>query len=260
MSVLITLNNVSVDSSIMPSLDVASDDAKLAALPSLKFWLQAGAKYRNGASIKERAQGLTISPTQTATQTITDGQFSNGADALVLADEGTYPYLPDNEFTVNKTSWTVAIAFERSVNDSGNGFFTAGTKPPAANDAFLYIGFNSDNNLVVYKGPSAQRLTYITDGLKGKKSLLIVSFDVNNGLTIRLNSQQVARNANDKTALSDGHVRFFANSASSIGISNLAFAGKIGALMIFDTDLTLLQHQKSLEQLETVMMAKYGIA
>lgn len=259
MSVLIKLNNLSISNSVLPNLDVSQDDVELASLPMLKFWLQAGAQYRNSSSIKERASGVTISPTSTATNTVTDGTFTNGAKALVLADAGVYPYLPDTAFDVNKESWTVAVAFERSLTDSGNATFMGGIKASSGEDKHLYFAIAGNGNITLYKGTSSTRIAYATDGLKGKKSLLVLSFDVTRGLTMRLNGVEVARNAADTLALTESKVRFFAHSATTQGASDIGFGGKIGAFMIFDTDLTLPIHQSNLKKLESKLMTRYDI-
>ena len=60
MSVLIKLNDLSIANSTLPELDVSDADVELASLPQLKFWLQAGSKFRSGSKIKERIAGRTI--------------------------------------------------------------------------------------------------------------------------------------------------------------------------------------------------------
>lgn len=261
MGILIKLNNLKVNDSVLPNLDVSNDDLIIANLPKLTFWLQAGAQYRQGHKIKERINGYTIAPTQTDKITVTDGTFENGEAALILDNAGVYPYLFDQDFEINKSSWTIAFVVHRSRNDPGNAIIMGGVKTATDTDVLPYIGWGGTNQLNLYQGQSTPRISSNdSSGYYDKTILAIISFDITKGLTMRINGAEVATNTSDKRAITDGHFRFFASTGKTIGINDTSFAGKIGCIMTFDTDLSLPINQKSLNKLEKVLMRKYSIS
>lgn len=258
MSVLIKLSNLSVANSSLPALDVTSDDIELASLPQLTFWLQAGAKFKSGNVIRERAQGRTIRPTVTSSLDWQNGQFTNGADALIVDNNSSHPYLLDDDYHVNKNAWTMAFVFERSADDVGNAYLTGGvvTQTPEMKQLFIAM---TDAGLKLYSGDTSPR---IQDPIVGKYvgvTLAIVSFSTTNGLTMRINGEEVAREAADKAPLTDGRFRLLASSNNTVGANTSALGGKIGTIMSFDADLCLPSYRLSLDKLESMLMTRYGI-
>lgn len=258
MSVLIQLNDLSIANSTLPDLDVSRADVELASLPQLKFWLQAGSKFRSGSKIKERIAGRTISPIGTGTGEWTNGTFANAEPAFVLDNSGSYPYNLDNPYEVNKEAWTAAFVFERDPNDVGNAMLMGAPVTPSSADAHLYIGMTS-TGLKLYDGNSSLRISDpITTKYVGIK-LAIISFSVTNGLTMRINGKEVARAAADKRPLTSGLFRLNASSGANVGKSDSALGGKLGTVMMFDADLCLPAYQSSLAKLELTLMQKYNI-
>lgn len=260
MSVVIKLNDLSITNSTLPQLDVSDDDIRLASLPELTFWLQAGAEYQNGTKTKERAMGRTIDLANTVAGTMWEqGTFTNGAKALVIDDAGTYPYLLDNPYQVNKNAWTAVFVFERSASDVGNSMLMGGTTNPTSDAMQLYIGMTT-KGLKLYDGASRPRIEDgVTTGKYVGVTLGIISFSTTNGLTMRVNGAEVARKASDKAPLTDAAFRLLAASGTTNGKDPGALGGKLGTVMMFDADLCLPAYNSSLSKLESVLMTKYGI-
>tara|TARA_R110002020_G_scaffold294387_1_gene510206 strand:+ start:1842 stop:2627 length:786 start_codon:yes stop_codon:yes gene_type:complete len=258
MSVLIKLNDLSIANSTLPELDVSDADVELASLPQLKFWLQAGSKFRSGSNIKERIEGRTISPTGTGTGEWINGAFANSEPAFILDNSGSYPYILDNPYQVNKDTWTAAFVFERDANDVGNAMLMGLPGIATSTGVHLYIGMTS-TGLKLYDGNSSLRISDpITTKYVGTK-LAIISFSVTNGLTMRINGKEVARAAADKRPLTSGLFRLGASSGTTVGKSDNALGGKLGTIMMFDADLCLPAYQSSLAKLEYELMQKYNI-
>lgn len=259
MSVLIKLNDLSIANSTLPELDVSDADVELASLPQLKFWLQAGSKFRSGSKIKERIAGRTISPTGTGAGEWTNGAFTNSEPAFVLDNSGSYPYNLDNPYEVNKDAWTAVFVFERDPNDVGNAMLMGYTSSSASADVHLYIGMTT-KGLKLYDGNSSPRIQdIVTAGRYVGVTMGIISFSTTNGLTMRINGKEIARNAADKRPLTDGAFRIGAASGTSVSKSDNALGGKLGTVMMFDADLCLPVYLSSLVKLESTLMQKYGI-
>ena len=259
MSVLIQLNDLSIANSTLPALDVSRADVELASLPQLKFWLQAGSKFRSGSKTKERIAGRTISPTGTGTGEWTNGTFANAEPAFILDNSGTYPYIFDSPYQVNKDAWTAVLVFERDPNDVGNAMLVGGTASGSSNDCYLYIGMTTKGLKLYDENTSPRVQDLATAGKYVGVTMGVVSFSVTNGLTMRINGKEIARNAADKRPLTNGSFRIGAASGASVSKSDNALGGKLGTVMMFDADLCLPAYQSSLAKLESTLMEKYGI-
>lgn len=189
--------------------------------------------------------------------------FDNGTPAFLASDASTLRIEPQTG-DVDPDRWSVFFVVQDYATTSG---YRQNIIVPVAGSTLgevcLNIALNPYDNgrLVVYSTTSyssveteAGRIGYDANLVSTSISpqLFIVTFSIENGLTIRRNGVQVAVEANDRRPLTAGfskqEMRLF-----------YGLRGKYGMTGVINTDLSATENAGHLRAIESFLLGKYGI-
>lgn len=163
----------------------------------------------------------------------------------VAINRDRWTFFTVGQYEASSNSQQLAVALEANVADA------AGINPRVgvtmvANEAAVWTygayGDQSDRRRI---GSGALPLT-------GRVNLLLWTFSIDRGLTIRANGTEVKRAANDKRPLTAGYL------ASQWRLMSL-MRGKFGMTGLINRDLTSLENAAHLVALEQFLMQRYGV-
>ena|SRR5690606_20825260 len=259
MKKIITLAGVSVANDALPRVSATEEERLLASLPGLFFWLQAGAQFQvDDATLLERANGNQLTGLTPFPQYLwTQGQFDNGAPALVTPPDYPSNYAVPSNVRFALDRWTVAMVIEAGpIGAVGHIMrWPEASEPPP--QMRLRMGLDASGYFNVYRaiGESGYRIRATGNQWVEEPAIIVVGFSVERGLTIRVNGTEVSRAPDDKAPLDNG--TFQLGSSGTHGATT--FKGKMGHFMGFNEDLTSPGNRGYVAALESVLMDQYGI-
>lgn len=261
MKKIIRLAGVNVANDALPRVEATPGEMLLASIPELIFWLQAGARHQvDATTYRDRSRGATLSTVAASQYRYAQGAFASGAPALVGVDGATANYVPSLGTDLRPDRWTVATVVQvpDTLASDNNGLL--GMQVSHTTGAIgMRIDFRHVQGIrLLGESAADSRVFYVGSQWKAGPALIVFTFSQENGLTLRVNGAEVARNASDRRVLTD--TRWKLGQSGTAAFHNFAFSGRIGHLMMFNTDLAALQNRGYLAGLESVLKSFYGIA
>lgn len=234
----------------------SSDDLDLANLvdsegfPIIKLWIEPESKFFNSVLTQtiNRSSGK-----KSIIRKDTSGTFSL---TDLNSGEAAQVYRSDFDFDVGTlTEYTFLCVCQPNFTDAISNMNIIGQVGALDNNNYgLNLAFNVSGWLIAYKGTNVSQRIYHAGSYLNQTNLYAVTFSTQNGISLRVNGQQVAVNAADTNAVTNPNlpVRIFGNFTLSGG-----FQGKIGTSFLCNVDL--LKDTDSLSKIESYLMTKYGI-
>ncbi len=259
MKKIITLSGVSVANDALPRVSATAAERTLASIPNLLLWMQAGARFETSTGFKDRAHGHALDTSAPPENQWTRGTFTGGATAMVGPDSAAANYEVPAGVEVDPDRWSVAVVAEipSTVASTNHGLIGL-PRSYVDGDIALRMSFSASNTVRIYGATGLEtRISHAGGEWIDAPALIVATFSVENGLSLRVNGAQVAAASADLRPLTDGSFHIGQSTVSAYHINT--FAGKLGHLLMFNADLSAVENAGYLAALEAVLMTEYGI-
>ncbi len=256
---IIKLSGVTVDNETLPRVVVSSEERAIASMPQLLFWMQAGPSFASGNSFLDRATGEMIVPRSTSNYW---GQtsFPNGAPAIqAVPDDEAAIYLPGGNPRLNPDRWSVAAAVDVEYDGSGRRELLSAAETLSGELAIRLQWTVNGRLQLLGAAPGEVRLISSGVDMGSGPIVMMCTFSVERGIRFFMNGIEVAANPDDRQPLENTSFQI-GGGPGITSASSAVFRGKLGHLLVFNTDLSAPENNGARLALNKILMDRYGIS
>ncbi|MCH7339927.1 LamG domain-containing protein [Acinetobacter higginsii] len=238
----------------LPIIDVPDRlDSIISAIGNKLLWVDP--KGGAGIELKNKANPDKKLITSATSGYFQASQFENTLPALLAEDTGLCAYFANPHLEITGAFTIVFVAQLSSTKPTGASEVIGGINSSGAEDVRCRVGFGTSKSFNLWRGDTTLRVSAPHDPAWLAKPHIFAITSSARGVGIYVNGKTIATNPDDKRTLTDGKFRIGTSTTSNAPTTN-AFAGKLGHVLVFGSDLSA---DQTLSNLTLALAEKYKI-